>query len=374
MADLPAALLKHIASQLCPAGQEWEVVVAPDSLQPGGMKAGLRNQNTVLLGIPLNASNATQEHTDKYLFRLYPNDNVKIGGSSISENEVRVLQLLETLQPGLAPRLLLSGPAGSHDAPAKWSVLEYIPNSGALGPHEVSAHANNAVAILARLHSTHEQLDASVSPFSSEPEDLNVVPDAETLGKGFTTCPAAMDPGVAARVSAAWSLVLEKTSENTSSSTKFAGLPRTAFIHRDAHCGNFLKRAKEDGSVELQLIDWEGAGLGSELEDLATLFTVTYPPLSTEKELEIVNHYRAQASPEIQALVDNLQREDSLVEMLSLFKVRKLCRMISFFNSALVDAENGKEGGMTDAGRAQMTGGVAFFLGTLEGILSGVLK
>ncbi|KAI9014309.1 kinase-like domain-containing protein [Hyaloraphidium curvatum] len=346
-------LLDHISDTLAPAGTR--LAIAGADLQPGAA-AGLKNANVVLEAQPEPAGGPF-----RVLLRVYAFPSVIISGRTAAENEAAVLELLGRASPGLAPKLLLKRASGAPGAGPEeeqdWNVIEYITNEGGLTPQEAFARGSQAMALLATVHGVDLAKNPNSFVLDVPAEELRLVPDSDAVGPGFLA--SCGDGEYGAKLAATWTKVQQVSDVH---GDVFASLPREALIHGDSHAGNFLKTG--DG---LRLIDFEGARVGCELEDLGSFFVVVFPPLSGEQEAALLSDYRHHAGSRTCDMLDKLQGQDGdLQRALSLFKIRKLCRMISFFNDA-VD-KMGPEAASSPAANA-LAGGARFFLGLLDNIL-----
>lgn len=314
----PPALLEKICERIgLPAGS---LHVADN--QPG-VNAGLQNANFVLV---VKQSDDEEEEAHMLLLRQYPS-------TALQRNEAWVLRLLERVRPGLAPRCLWE-----ESSPSPVLVEEFVANDGALAPTEITDAVLQEVAkILADLHSTpiHEEVCCSS-------EDSAPV----FLGDDEERAAFAND--------ALWTRLHEKTSPFMA---VFASIPRNALVHGDAHCGNVLKTRKGDA---LRLIDFEAAHVGSPLEDLGCFATVTFPRLPNDRlELFVAAYLVALPQDAARRLLPS--DSSAMWTALRLFKLRKLVRMIAFFNKAVANAAD-----KTTPAIVALKGGIAFFTASLE--------
>lgn len=331
--------LQRLAERL---GLGSQLVVAAE--QPA-LQTGLQNANVVL------------ECADrKLLLRCFPPpaaDDDSGGGATpmLHNNELWVLQLLEGAKPGLAPRCLLHDFDGDLAAELGGAVLveEFVENCGALAPTELTDDVLRQVApLLAAVHSVPvppQQREAH-APLC---DDALLLPEPHAQ-QAFLHA----DPALRPRLEALWQLLVAKSSPHL---PRFAALPRRSLLHGDAHCGNILK-----SRPGLRLVDWEAAHLGCVLEDIACFLAVAFPRLTQDREALFLKAYSAAAAAAGAAAPTTVLFDDeaALWPMLRLFKVRKLVRMIAFFNKALAALPAASPAATT------LGAGLSFFVASLE--------
>jgi aminoglycoside phosphotransferase (APT) family kinase protein len=349
-------LLLYITEQLKKSGDlptAAPVLLASED-QPAAT-AGLSNANIIL------ESPVSETQSVKFVLRLYPANALR----PLHRNEATVLLYLDSHAPGLAPKCYLRGDTGFHGALRPWAILEFILNVGAVQPQEIVhlGRSKAAAEILGKIHHSLCEPEAcaagrAVEGIETVPGDDVVVPDTELIGKDFMR--GCGDDAYAEQLKATWAKVLDVSTKH---GELFASLPRTALVHGDTHCGNFLKCMD---AMTLRLVDWEAAHIGCELEDVGSLLVVAVPPFSAEQESDFLDEYLAAVHDSCRAWIGRLRAKGNLKEAVALYKMRKLCRIIAFFNAA-VDAMDG-EARKSGVG-AGMLGGARFFLSLLDGIL-----